>query len=88
MINFGQRRKIMGISDEMIRAAIQTGQFGDPERIEFLTNALIQRRTSIARTYLPAVNPIVDPVLSDDGTLNLEMQQLMQGLLKHPRITP
>jgi hypothetical protein len=81
---FWAARKIMGISDEMISAAIETGQFDDPESVVFLTNALIQRRNSIARTYLPAVNPIVDPVLSDDGILKFGNAAVDAGVAKAP----
>jgi hypothetical protein len=66
---FWAARKVMGISDDMIRAAIQSGQFGDKDGEDFLVTALIQRRNTIGRTYLAAVNPVVDPVLSDDGAL-------------------
>lgn len=81
---FWAARKIAGISDDIIRAAIETGQFDDPESVVFLTNALGQRRNSIARTYLPAVNPIVDPALSDDGTLTFGNAAVDANVAKAP----
>jgi hypothetical protein len=81
---FWAARKIMGISDEMIQAAIETGQFDDPESINFLVQALKQRRNSIARIYLPAVNPVIDPVLSDDGTLKFGNAAVDAGVAKAP----
>ena len=81
---FWAARKIMGISEEIIRAAIQTGQFDDPESVEFLVQALMQRRNSIARIYLPAVNPVVDPVLSDDSTLKFGNAAVDAGVAKAP----
>ena len=48
----------------LIRALVHTGQFSDPAAEEHLATVLIQRRDKIARAYLPAVNPIVDPRLS------------------------
>lgn len=81
---FWAAQKLMGISDDMIRAAIQTGQFDDPESVEFLVTALIQRRNSIGRTYLPAVNPVVDPVLSDDSTLKFGNAAVDAGFAKAP----
>ena len=81
---FWAARKLMGISDEMIRAAIETGQFDDPEGAEFLTTALIQRRNQIGKVYLPAVNPVVDPVLSDDGTLKFANAAVEAGVAKAP----
>ncbi|MCI0617407.1 hypothetical protein L0244_30915 [bacterium] len=81
---FWAARKIMGISDDLIRAAIETGQFDDPESIVFLTNALIQRRNSIARIYLPAVNPIVDPQLSNDLILKFGNAAVDAAVAKAP----
>ena len=79
---FWAARKVISISDEMIRAAIETGQFDDPEGAEFLTTALIQRRNQIGKTYLPAINPVVDPVLSDDGTLKFANAAVDAGCCK------
>jgi hypothetical protein len=81
---FWAARKVMGISDDMIRAAIKSGQFGDSEGEEFLITALIQRRNTIGRTYLPAVNPVVDPALSNDGTLTFANAAVDAGFAKSP----
>ncbi len=81
---FWAARKLMGISEDMIRAAIDTGQFDDPESIVFLTNALVQRRNSIARFYLPAVNPIVDPELSNDLILKFGNAAVDANVAKAP----
>jgi len=66
---FWAARKLMGLTDDMIRAAIKTGEFNDPESEEFIVNALIQRRNAIGRKYLTAINPIVDPALDSSGVL-------------------
>ena len=66
---FWAARKLMGLTDDMIRAAMRTGEFNDPKSEEFLANALIQRRNAIGRKYLTAINPIVDPVLDSSGIL-------------------
>jgi hypothetical protein len=66
---FWAARKVMAISDDLIRAAVKAGHYSDPRAEEFLANALIARRDKIGRAWLTAVNPIVDPVLSADGTL-------------------
>ncbi len=81
---FWAARKLMAISDEMIRAAIETGQFDGPENVEFLVKALIERRNSIGRRYLPAVNPVVDPVLSNDGILKFTNAAVDAGFAKPP----
>jgi hypothetical protein len=66
---FWAARKLQGISDDMIRAAIKTGQFNDQASEDFLVKALIERRDAIIRTYLTGVNPIVDPALDMSGVL-------------------
>jgi hypothetical protein len=67
---FWAARKAMAITNEMIRAAVAEGKFGDPAAERFLAGALIERRNSIGRRYLPAINPIVDPVLDTSGMLS------------------
>ncbi len=62
-------RKIMALSDELIRAAVKAGKYSDPRAERFLADALIERRDKIGRAFLTTVNPVADPVLADDGTL-------------------
>jgi hypothetical protein len=66
---FWAARKAMAITDEMIRASVAEGKFGDPEAESVLTRTLIDRRNAIGRCYLPAINPIVDPALDASGVL-------------------
>jgi hypothetical protein len=60
---FWAAQKLAAISDDMIKAAVAEGQFGDPPSEEFLAKAISQRRTRILQTFLPAVNPVVDPAI-------------------------
>jgi hypothetical protein len=62
---FWAARKLAAMSDEMITAAVRTGEFSNPESEKILVRALIDRRDAILRAYLPPVNPIVDPELTD-----------------------
>ena len=66
---FWGARKLMALSDDLIRAAVKSGKYTDPKAEQFLGDALIQRRDKIGRAFLTAVNPIVDPALAVDGTL-------------------
>jgi len=66
---FWAARKAMAITNEMIRAAVAAGKFGDPPSERFLAQALIERRDAIGRRYLPAINPIVEPNLDNSGLL-------------------
>ena len=66
---FWAARRIATLSDELIRAAVHTGEFSDPAAEQYLGDVLIKRRDTIARTYLTAINPIVDPRLDAIGGL-------------------
>ena len=66
---FWAARRVAAFSDEMIRAAVHVGQFSDPAAERYLASVLIKRRDKIARAYLPAINPIIDPRLDANGTL-------------------
>jgi hypothetical protein len=60
---FWAAHKLMAISDDMIKAAVSEGHFGDPRSEEFLVKAISQRRARVLQTYLPAVNPVVNPAI-------------------------
>ena len=49
--------KLAALTTEMIRAAVRTGEFGDPAAEEFLVRALAERRDAIRRAYLTGGQP-------------------------------
>ena len=66
---FWAATKLAAITDEMIRAAVAEGKFGNPEAEQFLAKAIADRRLRILQTFLPKVNPIGDPALDAGGRL-------------------
>ena len=66
---FWAAQRLQAFTDEMLKAVTRVGQFNDPASEEMLARFLIERRRAIVRRYLPAVNPIVEPRLSQSGTL-------------------
>ena len=60
---FWAARRVVAFTDELIRAAVRTGQFSDPAAEKHLGDVLIKRRDTIASIYLTGVNPIVNPRL-------------------------
>jgi hypothetical protein len=66
---FWAARKLMALSDDLIRAAVKAGKYSDPRAEQFLADALIERRDKIGRAWLTSVNPVADPTLAEDGTL-------------------
>ncbi|MGB2715921.1 MAG: hypothetical protein WBC51_17195 [Vicinamibacterales bacterium] len=82
---FWAARKLMAMSDDLIRAAVRAGQLTDPVAEKFLTDALIERRNKIGRAWLTAVNPIVDPALAADGSLTFQNAAVAHGFASAPR---
>lgn len=66
---FWAARKLMFITDAMIDAAVAEGRFGDEQSENMLVKMIRDRRDRILQTYLPAVNPVVDPRLTAKGLI-------------------
>jgi len=64
---FWAARRVAAFTDDLIRAAVHTGEFSDPKAEKYLADVLIERREKIKSIYLTAVNPIVNPALDGKG---------------------
>jgi hypothetical protein len=80
---FWAARRIAAFTDDMIRAAVHTGEFSNPEAEKHLADVLIQRREKIKRIYLTEVNPIVNPRLDAQG-LTVENAAVAGGVAQGP----
>jgi hypothetical protein len=67
--SFWAARRVMAFSDDLIRGIVKTGGFTDAAAERHLADVLIKRRDRIGRAFLPAINPIVEPVLGQDLVL-------------------
>ena len=81
---FWAARRVMAFTDDLIRAAVHTGQFSDPAAERHLAAVLIKRRDAIGRAYLTAINPIVDPRLDAAGVLTFENAAVTAGVAEAP----
>ncbi|HEY7474792.1 MAG TPA: hypothetical protein VH679_07255 [Vicinamibacterales bacterium] len=81
---FWAARRVAAFTDELVRAAVHTGQFSDPAAEKLLADVLIKRRDKIAGIYLTAVNPVVNPRLEANGQLTLENAAATAGVAKGP----
>jgi len=72
----------MAFSDDLIRAAVRTGQYSDPAAEKHLGDVLIKRRNTIGRVYLNAINPIVNPRLDANGVLAFDNAAVAAGFAK------
>jgi hypothetical protein len=82
---FWAARKLAALSTDMVRAAVNAGQFGDADSEAFLVRALAQRRSAIVRQYLTAVNPITDVTLDDSGALRFTNAAVEGDVARAPR---
>ncbi len=81
---FWAARRLMAISDDAIRAAVKAGRLGDPRAEQFLAQTLIERRDKCGGAWLTAVNPVVDPALTGDGTLTFRNAAVHFGFALAP----
>jgi len=82
---FWAARRVMAFSDEAIRAIVETGRYTDPRATEYLTHVLIARRDKIGRAWLTNVNPLVDFVLDETGTMRFANAAVAAGVAEAPR---
>ena len=80
---FWAARRVAAFTDDMLRAVVHTGEFSDPKAEKYLADVLIQRRDTVKRVYLTAVNPIVDVRLDEQG-LSFENAAVAAGVAEGP----
>jgi hypothetical protein len=81
---FWAARRVMAFTDDMIRAAVKTGQYSNPAAEKHIADTLIARRDAIGRAWLTDVNPVVDPVLDQAGTLRFKNVAVQAGVATAP----
>ena len=79
---FWAARRVVAFTDDLIRAAVHTGEFSDPAAEKYLADVLIKRRDKIASVYLTAVNPIVSLRLDANNRLTFENAAVAAGVAK------
>jgi hypothetical protein len=81
---FWAARRVLAFDDAMLRAIVRTGQYSDPAAEAYLAATLAKRRDKVARAYLAAVNPIVNPRLSGAGQLTFDNAAVAAGVVPAP----
>lgn len=64
-------KQVMAFTDADIRALVETGQYSNPETVDYLTRALAERRDKIGRTYFAKVLAI-DNFRIEGGALRFD----------------
>lgn len=81
---FWAARLVARFSDAAIRAIVAKARYGEPNAAAYIAEVLITRRDKVLRTWLTAVNPIVDPVLGADGVLTFRNAAVDAGIASPP----
>ena len=81
---FWAARRVAAFDDESIRAMVRMGQYSNSAAEAYLAKILMQRRDKVARAYLTAVNPIVNPSLGASGPLVFENAAVTAGAAPAP----
>ncbi|HEV8394227.1 MAG TPA: hypothetical protein VGQ37_08130 [Vicinamibacterales bacterium] len=81
---FWAARRVAAFTDDLIRAAVHTGEFSDPAAERYLGDVLIKRRNKITSLYLTAVNPVVSPRLDASGRLTFDNAAFAAGVAPRP----
>ena len=83
--NFWAARRVAAFTNQMVRSAVETAGYSDPAARTLLADVLMQRRQKIVEAYLPAVNPLVDFALSNDGRLSFRNAAVDAGVAMAPK---
>jgi hypothetical protein len=62
---FWAARIVSRFDEAAIRAIVAKARYSDPRAADYITRVLIQRRDKVLRRWLTAVNPLVDPTMSE-----------------------
>jgi hypothetical protein len=66
---FWAARLVARFSDEALRAVVAKARFSEPGAAEHILATLMKRRDKVVRAWITGVNPVVEPILAEDGTL-------------------
>ena len=77
---FWAARIVAKFSDADIRAIVSKARYSDPRATDYITATLIERRNKVLKTWLTAVNPLVDFALGSDGVLTFTNAAVAAGV--------
>ena len=66
---FWAARIVSRFSDAAIRAVVEKARYTDPAATDYMAKAIVARRDKVVAAWINQVCPVVNPVLSADGTL-------------------
>jgi hypothetical protein len=81
---FWAARLVAKFNDETLRAIVAKARYSEPAAADYIARTLIARRDKVLKTWLTAVNPIVDPQLSAAGVLTFDNAAVSAGVATAP----
>jgi hypothetical protein len=81
---FWAARLVSKFSDDVIKAVVAKARYSEPGAADHIVATLIKRRDKVLRTWLTAVNPLVNARLSQDG-MTFENAAVDAGIAKRPQ---
>ena len=82
---FWGARLVSRFTADDIAAIVAKGEYSDPAATAYVTKVLIERQRKVLATWLNAVTPLVDPVVTPDGVLHLTNAAIAAGVADAPR---
>ncbi len=82
---FWGARLVSRFSADDIAAIVAKAEYSDPAATAYVTKVLVERQRKVLATWLNAVTPLVDPVLSADGVLRATNAAVAAGVADPPR---
>ncbi len=77
---FWAARRVAAISEDAIKAVVQTAQFSDPSATDYMTDVVVGRRAKVISTWLRGVNPLVDFVMDAAGVVTFSNAAVTAGV--------
>jgi hypothetical protein len=77
---FWAARLVSRFSNEAIRAIVGKAQYSEPGAADHIAATLITRRGKVLRSWLSAINPLVDAKLDASGALTFENAAVAAGV--------
>lgn len=81
---FWAARRVAAFTDRHLQVAVDKAQYRDPQAHTQIVEALAARRDVIARTWLTAITPIVQPDLDAEGRLTFRNAAVDAGVASAP----
>jgi hypothetical protein len=77
---FWAARILANLSDDGVKAVVESAQYSDPAATRYLTETLLARKSKILKRWLNATNPVVNLALSPSGELTFENAAAQAGV--------